>query len=62
MNRAKTPGEIGLKVLREAVRKELEQKSRNGQYAIVNRNGKPRRILASKLLLEIKSAQKQKKK
>ena len=57
MARTKTPGEIGLKVLQDAVRLELEKKSRHGQYAIVNRDGKAKRILASTLLKEIKSGQ-----
>jgi len=62
MARTKTPGEIGLKVLQDAVRLELEKKSRNGQYAIVNRDGKAKRILASTLLKEIKSGQGQRRK
>lgn len=58
MPKTKTPGEIGLQVLKKAVRNELEKKSRNGQYAIVNRDGKPKRVLASVLLQELKSTKK----
>ncbi|OGV46023.1 MAG: hypothetical protein A2017_22325 [Lentisphaerae bacterium GWF2_44_16] len=45
--------EKGRKVLAKAVREELERMSRNGQYAIVNRNGKTCRVLAAKLLKEL---------
>lgn len=57
MSEAKHPlgreGEVALETMRLAVREELEKKSLLGQYAIVNRRGKARRVLASKLLKEL---------
>lgn len=41
-------------ILRRAVREELERKSKLGQYAIVERNGKPCRVKASELIDELK--------
>lgn len=40
----------GLRALRRAVHNELEKKAKLGQYVIVYRNGKTRRILASEAL------------
>ena len=39
-----------LQCLREAVLKELKKKALLGQYVIINRNGKPHRVLASEAL------------
>jgi len=38
------------KVLQEAVREEMVRKSRLGQFAIVNRDGKPCRVPASEIV------------
>ncbi|WP_290566728.1 hypothetical protein [Akkermansia sp.] len=40
----------GLRALHRAVKKEMEKKSRLGQYVIVFRNGKTVRMLASEAL------------
>lgn len=42
----------GLDALRRAVRKEVEKKSKLGQYVIISRNGQTVRILASEALRE----------
>ena len=41
------------KVLQQAVREAIELKAKLGQYAIVSRDGKPCRVLASELLKEL---------
>ncbi len=43
------------KALKVAVHEELLKKSKLGQYAIVERNGKPCRILASEIIKEMDS-------
>lgn len=48
----KETAERGVRALRAAVRKELEKKSKLGQYVIVRRNGQTVRILASEALKE----------
>lgn len=41
------------KVLQQAVREAIELKAKLGQFAIVSRDGKPCRVLASELLKEL---------
>ncbi len=40
--------------LKKAVRKELEKKAMLGQYAIIDRDGKPVRVKASELIKDSK--------
>ena len=40
----------GLKCLRKAVQEEVKKKALLGQYVIINRNGKPCRILAKQAM------------
>lgn len=47
----------GLRALHRAVKKEMEKKSRLGQYVIVFRNGKTVRMLASEALKTSTTAQ-----
>lgn len=49
--------ERGLRALHRAVRKELEKKSKLGQYVIVYRNGKTVHMLASEALKPVPSEQ-----
>lgn len=41
---------VGLSALRKAIREEMTRKAKLGQYAIVSRNGKAVRVLASELI------------
>lgn len=54
VNKYKLFEETG-KILQKAVHEELLKKSKLGQYAIVERNGKPCRILASEIIKEMDS-------
>lgn len=47
----------GLNALHRAVRKEVEKKSKLGQYVIISRQGKTVRILAADALREADNAQ-----
>lgn len=47
----------GLNALHRAVRKEVEKKSKLGQYVIISRQGKTVRILAADALREADHAQ-----
>ena len=51
----------GARALQAAVRKDLEKKSKLGQYVIVSRNGETVRILASQVLAEAAEAKHRKK-
>ena len=46
------------KILHMAVQEELLKKSKLGQYAIIEKNGKPCRILASAIIKEAQTLEK----